>query len=168
MQVSKFIEAILVSDTREQAPYLFVGCHTDHVSFASEWRALDAGDYCARLADEDAPEFIAVVERKTHSDLLGTLTHGRERFERELERLRPYGFKALVIEADLPAIVRGTDHSNASPKSIIASLVAFSQRFGIHVVFATDRRHAEAYTFRLLERWVRDRAEVRKQQEVTA
>lgn len=158
------IEADLVIDTREpvETAWQFNGCISKHVGFRLERRALAAGDYAAQLPGDDSPEATAVVERKTYGDLLSTLTHGRDRFERELERLTEYAFRALVIEATLEDIARGVGHSRAHPRAIIASLVAFSQRFGVHVVFAGDRRHAEAYCWRLLERWVRDRAEARK------
>lgn len=160
--------AMLKIDSREQLPYQFRTSLSQHISFAILKGALPEGDYAAHLVCEDGPEATAVIERKSLSDLYGSLTHNRERFERELERLRPYGFKALIVEGDLPAIARGglRPDSQVNPRSIVASLIAFSQRFNVHVVFAGDRRHAELYAFRLLERWVRDRAEARKAQEV--
>ena len=159
--------AILTVDSREQLAYKFAGFESKHVEFEIRREALRAGDYSAKLDADDPPAETAVVERKTHSDLLGTLTHGRVRFEVELERLRDFGFAALVIEADLHTVARGSALSGANPKAIIASLVAFQQRYGLHVVFAGDRRHAEAYTWRLLERWCRDRIDARKGAAVT-
>ena len=155
------IPAILTYDTREQHPWRFERFASKHVTFDIQREGLPCGDYLAKLADDDPPEACAVVERKTHSDLIGSLTTGRARFERELEKLTAYGFKALVIEASLPAIARGLDSSRANPVSIIGSLIAFSQRYGLHVVFASDRRHAQAYAWRLCERWVRDRVQAR-------
>ena len=153
--------AALIIDTREQQPYTFVGCASRYVDFATEHAGLPAGDYAAHLSGDDGTGSTCVVERKTHADLLGTLTHGRARFERELERLAECGFAALVIESDLPSIVRGTSRpgSKVNTKAIVASLIAFAQRFNLHVYFASNRRLAEALTFRILERWVRDRAE---------
>jgi ERCC4-type nuclease len=157
------IEATLIIDTREQQPYVFAGCKSIYVAFVVERAGLPVGDYAAYLSGGNtSPGEVCVVERKTHSDLLSTLTHGRERFERELERLAEYGFAALVIESDLPSIARGPQRPDGkwNPRAIVASLVAFAQRFNVHVYFASNRRLAEVYTYRLLERWVRDRAEV--------
>lgn len=156
------VEAILTIDSREQHPYEFSGHTSKHVAFEIATEGLAAGDYAARLPNESDPADVAVVERKSHIDLLGTLTVGRARFERELERLTEYGFSAIVIEANLADIAAGHPRSQANPRAIVASLCAFAQRFNVHVVFAGDRRHAEAYTWRLLERWVRDRADARE------
>lgn len=158
--------AILTIDTREQLPYEFRAATSKHIDFEIMRGTLPEGDYSARLVDEDGPEFTAIVERKSLGDLYSTLTHGRERFERELERLRPYGFKALIIEGSLADIAAGglRPDSKVNPRSIVGSLVAFQQRYGLHVVFASSRKYAELYTFRLLERWCRDRAEARKQE----
>lgn len=153
--------ATLIIDTREQRAYTFDGYASKHVDFCREERALPAGDYMACLpGDDDEAAAQCVIERKTHADLYATVTHGRERFERELEKLQTFGFAALVIESTLASIARGPGRSGAkaSPRAVLASLVAFAQRYGVHVVFAGDRLHAEAYTWRLLERWIRDRA----------
>lgn len=156
------ILATLIVDSREQMPYGFAGCCSKHVAFSITHSGLSEGDYAAYIGEPPDVSEWCVVERKSHADLLGTLTRGRQQFEAELERLRPYGFKALVIESDLPTIVQGTSRpgSKVNTKSIIASLIAFAQRFKVHVYFASNRRLAEVYTYRILERWVRDRAEV--------
>lgn len=61
-----------------------------------ERATLREGDYSAR-----GLEGRVAIERKSVSDLVGSLTHGRERFVRELERLATYDFKAIVIEGSL-------------------------------------------------------------------
>lgn len=177
--------AFLLTDTSEQRSWPLHQFASDHVEFSLRTWNMPEGDYAAVLATE-APEIarlamtpegqrsdrvirlealalaavapaVCLIERKSLSDLYGTVTHGRERFEDELQRMRPYGFRALVIESDLPGIIRGTEHSRATPQSVVASILAYQQRFGLHVVFGTDRRHAASYAYRLLERWVRDR-----------
>jgi len=155
------IPAILVCDTREQQPYQFARFTSKYIDFAIQHAALDCGDYAAYLYPEASAAETAAVERKSLTDLFGSLTTGRERFERELEKLTAYGFRALVVEGDLRSIARGLPESRANPTSIIASLVAFSERFDVHIIFAGDRRHAQAYTWRLLERWARDKAMAR-------
>ena len=72
---------IVVTDTREQLPYLFPGCRLSI-------RKLDAGDYSL-----EGYEDVISVERKSASDFFGSITQDRERFERELERLQSYKFK---------------------------------------------------------------------------
>jgi len=134
----------IVVDSREQRPFLFSGAVR---------RKLDAGDYSVvGLEDKVA------VERKTLQDLFGTVGGGRARFERELLRLAEYEYAAIVIEADLHEIAAGPPpHSRMSPKSVIASLIAWSMRHDVHVWFASDRAHAQALTYRILERFWRDK-----------
>ena len=80
---SKNIEIYV--DTREQLPLDF-NCKTVKMK-------LSAGDYaCA------APYYSDVfIERKSLSDLAGTLGGGRERFEREIERAKELGFYLVVV-----------------------------------------------------------------------
>lgn len=156
------IKATLCIDTREKPGYLytFSGCESKHVDFNIIHKALGAADYGAALAADDPPAEWAVCERKTIGDLCGTLTARRETFEAELERLGQYGYVCIVVEGSIGDILVHCAQPCCAvrPQSIIASLVAFSQRLGIPTWFAGNRRHAEALTFRILERWCRDKA----------
>ena len=85
----------ILRDSREQAPFAFAG-----YPCTVETAALASGDYslrgfAARIA----------VERKSLADLVGCLGRDRERFQRELARLRGYDSAAVVVEdpaVDLP------------------------------------------------------------------
>ena len=79
-------------DTREQLPLTIR-------RYAVEVCKLDFGDYGIKgHSDLNNPAFI--VERKSLSDLIGSLTSGRDRFFREVEGLRRFRFAGLVIEAE--------------------------------------------------------------------
>lgn len=138
-------------DTREQRPYTFEIVRNPVVEFDTERKTLSTGDYATGRA---------VIERKSLADLYGTVTHGRERFIRELQRMSEFEFAAIVIEAEWSAILKPNDHlqkpTQATPKSVMASLLAWTQRFGVHVFTCPGRDVAEIFTFRLLERWHRD------------
>jgi ERCC4-type nuclease len=153
----------ILVDTREQLPYTFAKIPRSIPFHVKRW-TLDTGDY---LVDPTAPtpEFIqpttsAVAERKTLSDLYNTATSGRARFEKELDRMRVYGFRVLVIEAEWSAICNPNAHlarpTKMRPRAMLASLLAWTQRYGVHVVPCPGRAAAERITFRLLERWYRD------------
>lgn len=136
----------IVRDTREQWAYDFDGTPAADV-------CLSVGDYSVEgLEDEVA------VERKTLADLVGTLTQGRERFLRELERGRSLRRMALVVEADLEDILRHRYRSKAHPNSILGSLIAISSRFNVPVWFAGNRQGGERVTLGILERYSKDRA----------
>jgi ERCC4-type nuclease len=148
-------------DTREQLPYDFeLMRDLAELPFVVERGTLSTGDYATHASsylEADA----CVVERKSLSDLYSTLSSGRDRFEREWQRMAMYGHACLVIEADWSAIVTPNDHlrrpSELNPKSVAATLIAWGQRYGVHVHALPNRQFAEMFTFRILERWVRDR-----------
>ena len=132
-----------VIDTREQKPYplkpaMRVG--------------LPSGDYSI-----EGYEQRLVVERKELSDLLGCCTAGRERFERELERLSSYRYAGLVIEANLAHLLFGSyQHTQVHPSAVVGSLVAWSIRYGVPVWFAGTRRDGQLMTQWILLRGVQE------------
>lgn len=90
----------IVIDTREQHPYSFTNFYTNSAEgrrpllIRTSRETLRTGDYSI-LGMED----LIAVERKSLSDLYGTLGTGRERFERELARFAKLRWGAVVIEA---------------------------------------------------------------------
>lgn len=149
----------VVIDTREQLPFSFEGLTCDAVDGGGPLTiptcrgTLASGDY-SLLGFES---FVA-VERKSLADLYSTLGQGRERFERELERLAAMDFAAVVIEATWPEIVADPPpHTELPPKTVFRSILAWSVRYPrVHWFPAGPRRLAEVTTFRLLERWLKE------------
>jgi len=138
MKASKIIVAI---DTREQRPY-----HFPH----SEVKTLVTGDYSI-LGLEDK----IAIERKSKEDAYSSLGQGRVRFERELERLSQFDYAAIVIEASLPDFLQAPVFSQMNPKSATASIIAWSVKYRVCIFFAGDRRHGNALTKQLLEKYWR-------------
>lgn len=130
-------------DTREQLPYEF--------RTSSEVGTLSIGDYSvAGLEDSVA------VERKTIDDLVGCLTTGRERFERELHRGKALDYFALVVEASLSDLANGRYRSKMNPKSAIQSLLTFSVRYKLPIFFAESREYGQRVTESLLLKYARE------------
>jgi DNA excision repair protein ERCC-4 len=83
-------------------------------------------------------------------DLIGCCVgEQRDRFERELHRLRGFRFKRLLIVGDRSSIEGGYYRSRISPLSVLGSLSAWEIRFDIPVVFV-DTAEAAALE---VERW---------------
>ena len=74
----------------------------------------------------------------------------RDRFKRELLRLRAYPCKAVVIEADLKTIMAGRYRSKVSPAAVIGSIASWMTRYRVPFVFCGDRAGAAAVTLALL------------------
>lgn len=139
----------IIQDTREQAPYTFA-CITPPPLV--EVATLTSGDYSIKgLEDHIA------IERKSLIDLFGTVGRGRDRFERELERLAKMRFAAVVIEADLHIIAtRPPARSKLHPKVVVRSIAAWSRRYGVHFHDRRNRALAEKWTYILLEGFWKD------------
>ncbi len=131
------IEPTIIVDTREQDPLVFS-------RLQSERGTLTTGDYSIKGA-----EHLFAIERKTISDLINCCTAERERFERELLRLRAYQFRRLLIVGGEEEIWAGRYRSDVRPQSVMGSLYAWQARFDIPLVFVTNPMEAAA----LIERW---------------
>lgn len=133
----------IIIDTREQRPYDFArfNCETQVGTLAT-------GDYSlAGLTDRVA------VERKSLDDMVGCLTTGRDRFERELARACEMEGFAVVIEASLQDMAEGHYRSQMQPHSAIQSVIAFQVRYGVPFTWAGSRSGAEYIAFSLLRRY---------------
>jgi len=140
----------IIVDTREQRPFTFASINPAPLV---EVAALSAGDYSLK-----GLENLIAIERKSLADAFGTFGAGHRRFERQLERMSLLKFAAVVIEADWHSIVRRPpSRSRVLPKTVVASIAAWSQRFGVHFWTCPNRAFAEKWTYRLLERFWRDR-----------
>ena len=134
----------IIQDSREKRPVGFSEAVEVKVA------ALDAGDYSlAGFEDQVA------VERKSLSDLIGSITSGRDRFTRELARLRCYRFAAIVIEARWEDILMGTHGRAVHPNAVMGTLMSFSMKYGIHIVMAGDHQTGAELTERLLRCYAR-------------
>jgi DNA excision repair protein ERCC-4 len=147
----------IIIDTREQLPYLFDDIESV-VSYTTERGTLSAGDYSVQGSEQQI-----CIERKTLGDAYGTFGRGRERFERELQRMAAMQHAVVVIEAAWHEIAtRRPGHvRKMTPQAVVRSMTAWRQRFGVHFVAAGNRVLAERLTFRELERWHRDRCDQR-------
>lgn len=139
----------IITDTREQTPYTFNRYPVEVIS-----GTLTAGDYSLPgFTDEVA------IERKELSDLMGCLTHDRDRFTRELERLRGYQSAALLIEAPFSFIRAGRYRSRMKPDAAVQSILSIMQKYRMPVFFAADRQAGEAFVYDFLRHFIRHAAE---------
>jgi DNA excision repair protein ERCC-4 len=126
----------IVIDSREQTPFCFGDWPTAPGTLAS-------GDYSIQ-----GLETRCAIERKSLSDLCACVTHERERFGRELLRLRGYPVRAVIVEADLSEVMAGAYRSQVKPAAILGSCAAWQVRYGVPFMFAGQ--HGAALTLALL------------------
>ena len=143
---------VIIIDTREQTPLHFVNCPNEGATLAT-------GDYSLKGFEN---EF--TIERKSLDDLASSVTHDRQRFERELVRMRGYAFRRLLIIGALADIEAHNYRSQAKPKAILASLTAFEIRYSLPVTYcatATDAAlQVERWAYYYLREQVKAAAEI--------
>lgn len=145
MAKKEYPKMTIVRDSREKD-----GCGWNFRASANcegmETRKLDTGDYSLK-----GYEHLIMIERKTLTDLWGTLTFGRERFIKEMDRALSYPIRFLVIEGTLKDVDAGIRYSKVTSDFILSSLMSLQVKYGLHVIF-TDKRTdiAQAYVRKLL------------------
>lgn len=141
----------VVIDTREQCPYNFEDIQPRPLV---ELGTLRTGDYSILGCEHEI-----CIERKTCADAFGTFGRGRDRFERELDRMSKYKHAAVVIEADWYTILRVYPTIKFTPKAFLYSVIAWQQRYGVHFWTVPSRVFAERTTYRILQRFWKDKHE---------
>ncbi len=129
---------VVLIDSREQRPLVFTRLPCER---ATLW----TGDYSVR-----GMERTFSVERKSLDDLAASLTAGRERFAREMERLRGYSFRRLLLVGTRAQIEAHGYASKVAPAALLGSLAAWEIRYSVPVVFAATPEAAAVE----VERWV--------------
>jgi ERCC4-type nuclease len=106
---------------------------------------LSEGDYTS-------PGLLAVarIERKSVGDFASTITRGRLRFDREIERLRAYRWKAIIVEGDLAEVALV---SKVHPHSVIGSIASFFARGDVPTLLVGDEAGCGRLIAGLLRRW---------------
>lgn len=143
----------IIIDTREQSPYTFrsVAKPAPPVQRAT----LATGDYSILGCETEI-----AIERKSKNDLYQSVTRGRDRFEREFERMSRMDFAAVVIECSFESMFTPPRQSTAvNPKTPFRTLLAWCQRYRVPFFNYPTRAHAEKATFLLLHYYWKDQQE---------
>lgn len=125
-----------IIDTREQKPFSLSPLKTTTL-------CLPTGDYSLL-----GYEHLICVERKSVSDFVNCMGHGRERFERELERMEAFPYKMIICEGSFVDIATGNFHGRLNPQSAMGTVASWQMR--IPIFFAGHRTAAELMTVRFL------------------
>ena len=136
---------MIIQDTREQNPLIFPSAKV-------ETGILDTGDYSIKGWENQI-----TIERKSLPDLLNSLGQDRERFFKEIIRLRGFEYSGLIIEAGLKELYSGQWRSHITPQSVIGSLQSISVKHGINVFWAENRTLAAQWIEGILYHYLRSK-----------
>lgn len=129
----------LVLDTREkfELPWPPGAGVVDH-------RKLDEGDVTSLALWK-----IAAIEIK-REDYAASVGRDRPRIDREVERLQPYRFKAIVVADDLTNVYRKTA---VHPNAILGTISSLLARYDVPTIFCGNEAGAARVICGLLRRW---------------
>jgi len=135
---ARAVPFVVFVDSREQAIPPFPP------GVVVERRMMKEGDYSTpQLVD------VARIERKSPSDFASTITWGRERFDREVQRLQGVRWKCVVVEGELQEVYRA---SAVHPHAVIGTIASLFARWEVPVLFAADPAGAGRLIAGLLRR----------------
>ena len=125
----KLSDLTAIIDTREQMPW-------DLNPMQCETGTLSVGDYSLK-----GLESVIAIERKSLDDFVSCCGAERERFQRELDRLRGWSVSAVVIEASWADLQSGQWRSRLSPKQVQASFCSWIAQ-GHKMILSTSHHEA--------------------------
>lgn len=133
-------DLLTITDTRESNPLNLSPLRTER-------KKLDTGDYsCAGM------EEILTVEVKELGDFVQCCTFHRDRFERELQRMREYKYKAIVVKSTWGHIERKAYRGATNPLAVLGSAMGFAMTANVPIIMAEDHHTAGRLVARFL--WV--------------
>lgn len=152
---------VIAIDTREQAPFTFDRLRADvreggaALNVQTERRSFLSGDYSIKDHENEI-----AIERKSLSDLFGSIGKEHKRFKREIIRLSAMRYAAVVAEADWAEILAAPPKfTQLPPKIVYRTILAWQLEFpSVHWWLCPGRNFAEITTFRLLERFWKRKA----------
>jgi len=131
-------DLVFLCDTREQLPYCFA-------PIKQETATLTTADYSVK-----GLEHLVAVERKSLNDFLGSIGNNRKAFMAEMQRIKAYPYRALVIEANWDELEAGNyNRSRMDPESVTGTVVGLMMA-GIPVALAGTREAGQKMVARML------------------
>jgi len=144
----------IITDSREQIPWLFTSISPMPKVII---KGLKTGDYSI----ENHSESGIAIERKNKADLFGSCGKGRDRLQREFERMALFDYSAIVIERTMGDCIKNPPESTKmKPKAVINTMLSWSIRYGVHVWFVEDRILAEKICFGLFKHFWKQQLEM--------
>ena len=138
----------IIEDSREQQPLDFTG----HRGVESVRSGLKTGDYSVQGYEDKI-----CFERKSIPDLVGTLIGGHERFLREMDRMKDYEEKYILVEHSASKAYLYCERHGVEYKfdTIIQSLLAYAYHYRVRVRFCKNREDMAEYIVKKSREYVK-------------
>lgn len=133
----------IIVDTREQLPYTFSTFNVPVIR-----HTLKTGDYSVK-----GMESFVSIERKSKEDFYSSVSTGRTRFKKCVERLSQLRRAMVVIECSFEDLLTPPAYSDMNPASVIGTAQAWEIDFQVPFHYINNRYLAEIYVYRALEKF---------------
>lgn len=132
----------IIVDTREQKPLEFPFEFVTGTIIAK----LSVGDYSCQFEDGYTPP--VSFERKSVSDLFGTMGRGYKRFKQEIERAKSRDIRLILIIEDMfSKVEKGLDRSELAGETVIRKLMTLWVKHNIYPVFCKNRDECAKFIY---------------------
>ena len=132
----------VIQDTREQTPYSFKDMQV-------EVRSISTGDYAIKGFER----YFRIERKQDVDELIGNLTTGRDRFFRELDRLRAFKYRFLIVGCNWQDIADGAYRSRANKDAMRETVNSIIIDYEIPIIFACTDRQGNRIAENLIRRY---------------
>jgi ERCC4-type nuclease len=136
------IEFTAIVDTREQKPLKLE--YKKGQILKSVRSTLYTGDYSIKGLEQHI-----AIERKSLDDLMGCIGVNRDRFEKEIIRLKAYPVRCIVVESTWKKIEEGNYRSRVHATAAIGTLMGWIAQ-GIPIIMCDTHYRAGVFVSRMM------------------
>ena len=149
----------IIRDTREKEGYTFETSNTRyHTCKGMIDRKLDTGDYSI----EGLEDRLCIERKPSVVELAGNVGHDRQRFLNEIERMKEFPHKYIILEFSLSDLMMFPEGSSILEKDwgkvkvtntfMLKTLMEFQIFDDIHVIFCDSKKNAKWAVLSILKR----------------
>ena len=136
----------ILVDSREQTPWKFDN---------SIIKGLPSGDYSIQWHGMDMNNRIVIERKSSVSELFSASGTDRDRWERELERLKDVEYKWVICEFPFLDFVNNTPPGKMLPSVVYGSICSWMIKYKIPFIFCENRINARSVAYKLLQFFVK-------------
>ncbi len=140
MKNLRYEDITAIIDTRESRPLSLSPLKIERA-------CLETADYSIKGHEDKV-----ALELKELPDFIACCTFERDRFERELVRMRDFKHKAIVIKATWSEIEQESYRSKTKNLAVFGSAAAFAMDANVSIIMAENHKIADIYVTRFL--WI--------------
>ncbi len=131
---------VILQDSRDKTPLEFYHPYIAEIKV----KKLIVGDYMVEFSDGYIPPIS--IERKSLTDLIGTLSKGYPRFKKEIIRAKENNIQLIIlIESSMSKVLKGIEESYRSGDEILQQLFTITVRHKVPFACCNNREESQRW-----------------------